>query len=90
MLAMEATPSVPTMLRSSRPKLSAVKKKQKKLQQFSVRQSPQKNSTQVRRKGKMDKSQQLYEPLDIDEEDLHGGIEEMESKEGEALNHLLK
>lgn len=38
----------------------------------------------------MDKSQQSHDPLDLDEEELHAGIEEMDAKEDEPIAWLPK
>lgn len=90
MLEMKGKPFVPTTPRPHRPKPSATKKKQKKLQQVLVLQSLRKYPQEIRQKGKMDKSQKPHEPLVLDEEELHGGIEEMKDKEGAHMTWLPK
>jgi len=84
-LAMEATPLAPTMLRSPTPKSSTAKEKQKKPQSIPSRQSPRKNPTEILHKGKMNKLKQPHEPMDLDEEELCEGVEEMDAELGEHL-----
>lgn len=38
----------------------------------------------------MDKSKQLMDPMDLGEEELHGGIEELDAKEFEPITRLPK
>jgi len=87
---MEETPSIPIPLSSPRPSLSSTKKKQKKLQEVLVHQLPRKNPQEIRQNGKMDKSKKPHEPLDLDEEEIHEGIEKMKDKENDLVTCLLK
>jgi len=41
-------------------------------------------------KGKMEKSKQPHKPLDIDEEDIRKGVEDLDSEEGELITRLPK
>jgi len=65
-------------------------RKQKKPQKAPLQQSPQKNPTEICQKGKIDKSKQLTEPLDLDEEELCAGIEDNHAEEVEPITWLPK
>jgi len=50
-------------------------------------QESQKNPTEICQKGKMDRSKKMTEPLDLDEEQLHGGIREIDTEEADPITH---
>ena len=72
-------PALTTILRSSRPKPISFAAGEKKPQQAPVWQSPCKNITELRQKGKMDRTKQLMEPFELDEEELSMEIEEIDA-----------
>ena len=81
-MSMEATLTILTALRSPRLKKSATKETQKKL--VSVRHSSRKNP-KVRQKEKKDK--QPKKIVDLEEEELRNGVEELNFEEGEPVTH---
>lgn len=89
---MTATPPIPTtMPRSPRPKpiaSTAREKKHKKPQHALVRQSLHKNPTEIRQKGRTNNNKKTMEPLDVDEEELTMGVEDIDVEESMTITQL--